>query len=136
MCWQQNNILSDIGNVYCCGCNNNHRCGFDEPDKIIKPKLLPIKNKEKLIKVAVGALHTIMMDNRNQVHYFGFNNYGQFGTNNDNDIKQSFLPSIHSYFNDNNIKIIDIDCQTGASLFIDDKNNGYMCGINRYGMYI
>ena len=68
-----------------------------------------------------------------RIHYFAKNIFGQFGTN-INDQSSNYKPTKHEYFINNNIKIIDIHSQIYTSLFIDNNGNGYMCGLNYYGM--
>ena len=87
-------FLTNNGNIYCCGDNDNGKCGFSEPKQITKPKLVPTPNKEKITKTAIGASHTIIIDNKNTAYFFGQNGFGQFATNNRNDVGKLYKPSI------------------------------------------
>ena len=88
---------------------------------------------KKIIKIAVGAQHCIMIDNKYQVHFFGKNNFGQFGLNNDVQNNDIYRPTIHEYFIKNKIKINNIDTQVHTPLYIDINGNVYTSGFNIFG---
>lgn len=48
------------GDIYACGNNRKNRLGIGSDDKVFKP--MPVPFTPKVIKVACGATHLVLLD--------------------------------------------------------------------------
>jgi len=85
------------------------------------PKKLSTLPEEagKIIRVACGGCHTILIDNKNQTYVFGWNWHGQLGLG-DEDNRN--LPKKLSTLPEGAGKIIKVVCGGIHTILIDNKN--------------
>ena len=140
----RNNIPIDIVNVIITYCGTQ-RCfatsSFPGMVSYKKAKLyngdewLPVKECKDLniVKIATGLTHCLFLEENGSVlSGHGINQYGQLGNGTFDSYGRNGLNFIE-YFNNNDIKIIDIECGCHNCLAIDDKYNVYSWGDNRFG---
>ena len=115
--------------------------GYKTSFYISTPTLIPIsnnnKNNEGIIKISCGEAHSLALNNSGIVYSWGFGSNGQLGLGFCEDSfepgtgltkSRIFTPEIiHSLEKE---KIIDIKCGKTFSMFINDKNELYACGVN------
>ena len=123
------------------------------------PTLIPYFENNKIIieKISCGEAHSLALSNKGKVYSWGFGSNGQLGLGICEDIfepgqgllkSRFFEPQLiktykeYNNINDlnktnnninnisNNVKIKDIECGKTFSMFINNKNNLYACGIN------
>ncbi len=96
------------------------------------PKKLSTLPEEagKVIKVACGIAHTILIDNKHQTYVFGYNEYGQLGLG-DEDNRN--LPNKIYTLPKEAGKIIKVVCGHFHTILIDNKYQSYIFGLNNYG---
>ena len=104
------------------------------------PTLITIsnnKNNEGIIKIGCGEAHSLALNNSGRVYSWGFGSNGQLGLGFCEDSfepgtgltkSRKFTPEI--IYSLENEKIIDIQCGKTFSMFINDKNELYACGVN------
>merc|ERR1712000_793611 len=103
----------------------------DEDNRILPKKLSTLpEGAGKIIKVACGGYHTVLIDNKNQKYVFGWNEYGQLGLG-DEDNRN--LPKKLSTLPEGAGKIIKVACGGNQTILIDNKNQTYVFGDNEYG---
>jgi alpha-tubulin suppressor-like RCC1 family protein len=94
-------------------------------------------SKLKIVQVACGWTHTLLLENSGKVIAFGDNRKGQLGINSDN--FNSLIPTyvVKNIQNDKLDNIIQISAggnsSHGFSLFLENKGNVFACGYNNYG---
>eukprot|EP01084_Bolivina_argentea_P004145 7857_1 len=73
-------FLTYNGHVYSCGRNDDAQCGFDPcTNDIIIPTKISKLLQQKMIAIATGSLHSICLDNNNNLWCFGSNGWAQLG---------------------------------------------------------
>eukprot|EP01084_Bolivina_argentea_P147982 258834_1 len=89
----------------------------------------PLKHIEiKMIRS--GAYHALLLDTDNNIYCFGDNMYGELGLGHYCEDMPMWNWGSIIYFNQNNIKIKDIQCGNGHNLLIDYNGNIYSWGNN------
>ncbi len=86
-CGDHNTILiDDINQIYVFGYNDVGQLGLgDEEYRSLPEKLSTLpEGVGRIIEVACGEAHTILLDNKNQIYVFGNNMYGQLGLGDEN----------------------------------------------------
>jgi len=92
----------------------------DENDRNLPELLTKIpKESGKIIKIACGGYHTLLLDDKNQIYSFGENSFGQLGLGDDNSRN---LPELLTKIPKELGKITKISCGDIHTLFLDDKN--------------
>lgn len=95
------------------------------------------KENEEIIKIGCGEAHSLALTTKGQVYSWGFGSNGQLGLGFCEDSfepgtgltkSRKFTPEIIDYLE--NEKIKDIKCGKTFSMFINDKNELYACGVN------
>jgi alpha-tubulin suppressor-like RCC1 family protein len=69
--------LTAEGQVWGWGVPKHCRFGINSNDDVKVPTLLPLKIK--IIKIAAGNWHSLLIDNEYQIHGCGHNKYGAVG---------------------------------------------------------
>merc|ERR1712000_196829 len=102
-----------------------------EDDRNLPKKLSTLpEGTGKIVKVACGYGHTILIDNKNQTYVFGNNGCGQLGLG-DEDNRN--LPEKFSTLPEGAGKISKIACGGAHTILIDNKHQTYVFGYNKYG---
>ena len=116
--------------------------GYKSSFVLSNPSLIEIYSKnhkisENFIKIGCGEAHSIALNNKGKVYSWGFGSNGQLGLGFCEDSfepgsglfkSRRFTPEIINYLKDE--KIIDIKCGKTFTMFINDKNELYACGVN------
>lgn len=121
-------FLTDKNNVYSCGSNRFGQLGLGDNIDQVVPKRLSIPNNKKIIAIAMGAFHSLLLTNNNEVYSCGFNENGQLGLG--HTLQQNSLQQVHI---PNHEKIVAIDAGLMHTLLLTDNNNVYVCGNNTFG---
>jgi len=114
-------LLDDKNHIYSFGENFFGQLGLgDENDRNIPELLTKIpKESEKIIKIACGGNHTLLLDDKNQIYSFGENSCGQLGLGDKNSRN---LPELLTKIPKESGKIIKIACGEIHTLLLDNKN--------------
>lgn len=149
-------FLTKLGSVYAFGSNQDGQCGLGKQiGNVSIPTLIPIANDIKIIKIACGELHSLLIDHKKRLLVFGYNYCGQLGINynsvqcetkmshDDDDIDQSEYDQSaqgitamddHSDFNsdDDDIRFLMEDTDDDDEDDYDDEYEVYIPTINHY----
>ena len=116
--------------------------GYKTSFSLPTPTLIQIFSKndkkcDEIVKIGCGEAHSIALNNKGKVYSWGFGSNGQLGLG---FCEDSFEPGSGLYksrrFIPENIKclenekIIDIKCGKTFTMFINDKNELFACGVN------
>lgn len=109
------------GNVYAWGANGSGRFG----DGTILARSTPtlVVTGKRIVKVAVGNGHTVMLDDQGKVWTMGFNTSGQLGVG---DVVARSTPTLMLPVGTN--RFMDIGAGTTASYVVDDSGQLYAVG--------
>ena len=132
-------VLTDTGQVYGTGVNTVGQLGLglvnSQKEKLTKMILdsntLGFDISGKIIDIACGYYHTIVLTDNGKVYSCGDNSYGQLGlgnTNNSNILKEMNLTNISSG------NIIKIACSYQSTFVLTDDGKVYGCGFNDQGI--
>ena len=148
-----NIALTDNGKIYSWGSAQGGQLGLNEniltqlkykDFYIPTPTLVPMKENRitnedmKIIKVACGEAHNIVLNDKKEVYSWGFGSNGQLGLGFCEDSfeigtglskSRIFTPQKIKTF-DNLAKIRDIQCGKTFSMFISEDGALYSCGVN------
>ena len=95
------------------------------------------KKYEEFIKIGCGEAHSVALTNSGKVYSWGFGSNGQLGLGFCEDSfepgtglfqSRKFTPELITYLEDE--KIVDIKCGKTFTMFINNKNELYACGVN------
>ena len=129
-------ILLDNGMVYGCGDNNNGQLGIgttDTPQRtLIAMDLSTIPTGRKIINIACGSLHTIVLLDDGTVYGCGYNSFGQLGIGS-TDTPQTTLVAMDLSTIPTGRKIINIACGSLYTIVLLDDGTVYGCGKNSNG---
>ena len=133
--WEHNIILTNNGDIYSFGNNNNFQCGLsnkDNSDKIIKDpiNISILNNNIKGIYASCGNDHSLILDSNNEVYAFGSNEDGSLGVN-DLKIKKYEFTKIN--FGKYTNKIKDISAGTVHNLALTKDNKIFSWGSSQGG---
>ena len=116
--------------------------GYKNSFVLSNPTLIEIISKnhkisERFLKIGCGEAHSVALNNKGKVYSWGFGSNGQLGLGFCEDSfepgsglykSRRFTPEIIKYLEDETI--IDIKCGKTFTMFINDKNELYACGVN------
>ena len=106
--------LSDQGDIYSWGWNNNGQLGSRDESSEVQavPKVIDFENEidVNVRTIACGAKHTLALLDDNKLYGCGWNKYGQLGITRDDNVKVYKMVFIHDF---GNIEIDKIDIQCG-----------------------
>ncbi|KAB7494648.1 E3 ubiquitin-protein ligase HERC2, partial [Armadillidium nasatum] len=71
--------LSHTGTTYTWGKGENHRLGHGSEDHVRVPKLVKGLEGKKVVKVAVGSMHVVVLTDKNEMYVWGRNDQAQLG---------------------------------------------------------
>ena len=91
-----------------------------------------VLNDKDIIKIGVGAYHSVCLSHSGDVYVAGDGSYGQLGLGEDVD-DEVHVARIVPYFKKNKIKIIDIASGANFNLALDDLGRVYSWGVNTSG---
>ena len=148
-----NLALTDDNKIFSWGSSQGGQLGLSEKYLLSQPgykttfflanpTLVPIlnnkkENEDEIIKIGCGEAHSLALNTKGHVYSWGFGSNGQLGLGFCEDSfepgtgltkSRRFTPEIIDYLE--NEKIIDIKCGKTFSMFINDKNELYACGVN------
>ncbi|CAI2374052.1 unnamed protein product [Moneuplotes crassus] len=124
-------FLTNEGNLYCCGWNQNGQLGYGEADKSLrKPYRLYLKEDEKFQYISCGGCHTIMITKETGKAYTtGLNSCGQLGLGSQSDqFKPQLVDSLAS-----DVHLTYASCGEEFSFFVSESGKVYSCGLNNVG---
>ncbi len=128
-------LLAHDGSVFVMGHNNNGYLGIGSttPGEILVPTLIDTSsiNGHKIVHIAAGNNHTIMLSDSNQVFAFGENLNGQLG---DSTTVSKISPVKIPKSNFANKTIADIEAGVGSSLVLTTDGTIYSWGNFRSGL--
>ena len=81
-------FLSSFGRVYVCGHGYHGQLGLGNTKNVNKPIIVMSLLKKKIIKIAAGWSHTIVLSDENMVYVTGCGKYGELGLKNDENINK------------------------------------------------
>lgn len=128
-------FLDVEGNVYSCNYNvssayNYGQTGLGDTAAYATPQQLDSShwNNRKILKIAAGMYHSLILDNTGVVYGFGHNTHGTLGQGiNDTAHKNVPTPILTTYMTE---PIVDIATGYYSSYFIDVNGKMYSCGRN------
>ncbi|MBO6522749.1 MAG: T9SS type A sorting domain-containing protein [Balneolaceae bacterium] len=128
-------LLAHDGSVFVMGHNNNGYLGIGSttPGEILVPTLVDTSNisGHRIVQIAAGNNHTIMLSDSNQVFAFGENVNGQLG---DSTRVSKISPVKIPKSNFANKTITDIEAGVGSSLVLTTDGTIYSWGNFRAGL--
>lgn len=117
--------ITKLGNVFLWGSNTNNKLGLGKNDPFI---IYPEKNPslKKIVKISLGAEHSMAIDSKGNLFSWGNGTYGQLGLG---ELLSRDKPEIIKG-DKNNIKFIPtkIKCGSFQSLALDTEGHAYICG--------
>eukprot|EP01084_Bolivina_argentea_P120081 212863_1 len=77
-------FLTESGKVYSFGANSSGQCGLGKSvPNVSRLTLIEFVNNDKIISIECGKLHTLFINNKNELLVCGYNYSGQLGIKND-----------------------------------------------------
>jgi alpha-tubulin suppressor-like RCC1 family protein len=128
-------VLSNYNNLYAFGLNSTGQLGMNNTTNlsILTPMVLDkISLDEKIISIACGIEHTVVLTNTGNVFACGNNTYGQLGMNNTTNLS-ILTPMVLNNLTANNDKVISIACGISHTVVLTVSGNLYACGRNTTG---
>lgn len=124
-------VLCSDGTMHACGYNAYGQLGTGDTTQ--RTNFIQVAVVTGITKIARGrerytSCYALKSDGT--VYSWGYNNEGQLGHG---DATQRNIPTLITYFSNNNISIVDIGCGGGFAWAIDDNDNLYTWGYNGYG---
>jgi alpha-tubulin suppressor-like RCC1 family protein len=121
-------LLNSQGQVYSFGYSDNGLLGSGN----IKHRMIPILIKDsrigKMVAIAAGGGHSLLLNSKGQVYSFGNNDSGQLGVGDKKDKKEPTLIK-----ETKNGGIVAISAGSSHSLFCDSQGLIYSAGSNSFG---
>jgi alpha-tubulin suppressor-like RCC1 family protein len=129
-------VLSNSNNLYACGNNSKGQVGMNNQViskySYLLPMFLTNFNLEKIISIACGWEHTVVLTNTGNLYACGDNTYGQLGMNNTTNLS-ILTPMVLDNLTTNRDKTISISCGRQHTVVLTVSGNLYACGDNTYG---
>nr|XP_039274039.1 probable E3 ubiquitin-protein ligase HERC3 [Styela clava] len=76
-------VIDENGIAYAWGCNDHGQLGLTDADDFVSlPMSVPFTNKKKVVQVACGNTHTLILLKNGDLFSMGDNEYGQLGLKN------------------------------------------------------
>ena len=124
-------FLEDIGSLWSCGLNSHGQLGLGDHEDRTFPHLVTYYNENniKIKSLACGRLHSMVIDEEENIWSFGSNEHGQLGLANDSYTYST--PQLIDYFT--KMDIIEIACGCCHSIVIDVDGQLWAFGCNREG---
>lgn len=121
--------LSKSGRVFSCGSNEYGQLGLPEYAEVSVPFEIESLRKDKVVAIACGAFHSLVLTSRGILYGFGFNFWGQLGVGgrNENHFEPVCIASLR------NVNIIEIVCGQHHSVALSRKGDLYTWGHNHAG---
>jgi len=121
-------VLSSEGDVYTFGENDDGMCGTGHSGGAIKTPHR-IQNLPKIVFVACGGYHSVIISDIGQVYTFGYGNQGQLGLG--KGITNSVVPAV---VNDLiGLVVIGAACSFAHTMCLTDKGDVYVFGWGTHG---
>eukprot|EP01084_Bolivina_argentea_P268875 456827_1 len=122
-------ILTTNGNVLSCGDGPHGALGHGMNNKnVYVPKLIEKLKSKRVIDIAAGQYHSLVVTDEGDLYGFGNGSDGQLAIGQSGQL--AFEPVKVEWFINNNIKIISCWCGIDHSAVITDQNELYMFGNN------
>jgi alpha-tubulin suppressor-like RCC1 family protein len=121
-----NIILTAINKIFVCGHNDYGELGLGDFE--MRNTHVELKHNFGIIKnIFCGYFHNIILNMDNELFVCGDNEYGQLGLG-DNKKRNTFVKLEHNFG-----KIKNIVCGSRHSIILNEKNEIFVCGFNRFG---
>ncbi len=126
--------LSQMGDVFTFGENNNGQLGIDNSENLYQTSPIKItsyfdlQQDDQITKIAVGSSHALALTQLGNVYVWGNNNFGQLG--NDKRGVNAYKPEKLELYGE---KAIQIACGSFHSYVLTNLNFLYGFGYNGYG---
>ena len=137
---QHSLFLTDKGVVFGCGKSDNCQFGAVQSNYTVKnftsedrsEKVVELETSHipgKIIKLAAGKYHSVVLTDKYECFVVGLNRYGQCGM----DLKQAELKHFKKIEFGEPTKIVDVVCGDEHNVFLDLNGKVYANGSNKLG---
>jgi alpha-tubulin suppressor-like RCC1 family protein len=108
-------LLDSNGDVYIFGNFGTKKTSIE--GNLISPINLNLNHNEKVIQIASGFFHILMLTNHSRIFAIGINHFGQFGVKSPRETVEP-VEVLNKQLN----KVISIHCNAYQTYFLNDKN--------------
>lgn len=120
--------MNKVGQVFACGSNEYGQLGLPNCIQITLPQPVNLLRREKIVAIACGAFHSLVLTARGEVLAFGFNFFGQLGVgDNDNRFEPVYIANLRRD------RIVEIACGQHHSVVLSRAGDVLTFGHNSHG---
>ena len=133
--WRFSLLVASCGRVYCCGDNRRGQCGVSGGVAQVG-QWTELAAVRAVRAAAVGWTHSLLLDERGEVHTFGRRSMGQAGTGRDRATDQSSAAATVTPERVTlpvDTRVLSIACGSESSLCIDSDGGLWSWGWNEHG---
>jgi len=124
--WLHSLAVSENGDLFSWGCSHFNQLGHDSYFNETLPKRVRAFSKERVLRVAAGLYHTLVLTENNGLFGFGRNSHGQLGDQkHGNQIRPISIPGDE--------EVEDVYCGMFHSVILTKRGILYSMGNNEYG---
>lgn len=125
-------LLTNFGNVLSAGGNAYGQLGLPDRNQFTFTLCTPVlEEDEKIVQIATGSYHTMLLTNSNKLWVAGFNKYGQLGLAHTKDAK-TFTPCSLDVLEEGE-RIIQVVTGASNSALLTNFHRLFVCGGNSSG---
>mmetsp|Transcript_38958 Transcript_38958/g.63691 ORF Transcript_38958/g.63691 Transcript_38958/m.63691 type:complete len:1180 (+) Transcript_38958:2-3541(+) len=122
--------LDAVGNVFAWGNGGNGQLGLGGEETLETPQRLPTFCEFRVVAVAAGQLHSLVLTEDGSVWSFGWTAFGQLGHDYDND---EYSPNRIEALSKQAVRVVDISAGASHSGAVASDGKLFMFGDNRDG---
>eukprot|EP01084_Bolivina_argentea_P123208 218345_1 len=128
-CGDQHTLcLNTKGILFGFGYNVNGQLSIPKEKFVYSPTMINIDGNKLIRSIICGAKHSGVLDLENNIYLFGANNAGQIGkSKEERDVFEAVIPPMLK-----NMKIESLDCGSRHTVVLNESNQIYTFGFNRY----